>query len=103
MIYEIDMTRNYINFAPSSVVEEVMQNVRTILTTIFTEVRYLNEFALHGDVLDMPLEEVRGILTSYVIKAIKKYEKRFEVETVDFKADSMNGKIKPIVRGTINA
>ena len=102
-MYEIDTTQNYIIFAPANVVEEVLQNVRMILATIMTEVRYFNEFALDGSLLDKPLNLVQGQLTANAIRAIQKYETRFDVQEITFKGDPASGQIKPIIRGTINA
>ena len=102
-MYEIDMNRNYIDLHPETVVEEVLQNVRMILSTIMTEARYFNEFSLDGSLLDKPLNMVQGQITANAIRAIKKYEKRFEVREVVFTGDPANGQIKPIIKGTINA
>ena len=61
-MYEIDMNRNYIDLHPETVVEEVLQNVRMILSTIMTEARYFNEFSLDGSLLDEQLRNTRNDL-----------------------------------------
>lgn len=102
MDYEVT-TGNKVNFAPSSTVEEILQNVGSTLSTIMTEVRYMNDFAVDGIILDMPLNQVQGKLSAIIIRAIKKYEPRFEVQKISFKGDPQNGQIQPVVKGIINA
>lgn len=102
MEYEV-VKINKVNFAPESIIEEVLQNVGSTLSTVMTEARYMNDFAVDGVVLDMPLNQVQGKLSAFIIRAIEAYEPRFKVKNISFKGDPQNGQIQPVVKGVINA
>ncbi len=89
-------------FKPSSKIEEILQNVAHILSTPKTDVCYFNEFSVDWSLLDRPINEVEGILSASIIKAISKYEPRFRIQTIEYKGDPINGIIQPIVKGLID-
>ena len=85
-----------INFAPASVVEEVIQNVRTIMTTIKWQIPLARDLGISGDVVDMPILQAKAKLTQEIIQAVKRYEPRAQIQKIDFEAD-VTGKLTPKV------
>lgn len=90
-----------INFKPANETEEILQNVRTILTTTKYSVPLDRNFGLNADVLDMPLHIMRARLTAEIINAIHRYEPRVKVKKIFYQADAQDGIVKPIVRVVI--
>ena len=96
--YEILFTGHEdINFAPSSDVEEILQNVVTILATPKYSVPMFREFGLDGSMLDDAINLSRAKLSSEIIQAVRKYEPRAKITRLDFSANDsgkLNVKLK---------
>jgi hypothetical protein len=89
-----------VTFAPETVVEEVLQNVRTILNTRIGTVPLDRAFGISWEAIDKPLPLARAMTKVEIIEAIQKFEPRANVESVEFDdgADSVaDGLMKPIV------
>ena len=103
MAYIINMSETpQIDFAPASVVEEVIQNVRTIVTTIKYSIPLDREFGIDGSVVDLPINVAKAKLTSEIFSAIRRYEPRAVIESIAFKGED-TGRLIPIVGVSINA
>ncbi len=89
-----------ISFAPADEVKEVLQNVRTIITTVKHSVPMDREFGIEGTVIDLPLEVAKARMTNEIFRAIKIYEPRATVESVAFDGDE-NGRLVPTVEVSI--
>lgn len=86
--YSIALSKtNVINFAPTTVVEEVLQNVRTICSTIVGSVPLDRDFGVSMDMLDQPINLSQILFQSAVIQALAKYEPRAKLVSVDFSTD----------------
>ena len=99
----IDVTAELegVSFAPGNELEEILQNVRTILTTMKGSVPLDRDFGLDGSVLDRPVSALRAILTTNIIEAVEKYEPRVKVKEVNFAGDAEEGIVIPTVRVVI--
>ena len=87
--YLIDMTgKSGITFAPSSAVEEILQNVRTIITTRVGTVPLDRDFGLSIDMLDKPVTLAYTLFQSALIQALAVYEPRAKVTKIDFSTDA---------------
>lgn len=89
-----------IDFAPQSEVVEVLQNVRTILTTRLGTVPLDRAFGLSLNSVDMPINVAKALMNAEIIEAIERHEPRAQVQSVDFEvsADDMaQGILKPKV------
>ena len=89
-----------VDFAPSDEVREVLQNVRTILTTRRGTVPLDRDFGLTWDQVDSPTSVVMMRLRSEIIDAIEAYEPRATVVSVDFDQNleaAMDGVLTPRV------
>lgn len=72
-----------INFAPPSVPAEIIQNVRTIITTPRFSVPLFRTFGLSGDIVDSPIDSASAKLKSDIIMAVRKYEPRASVTHIE--------------------
>ena len=91
-----------IDLAPNEVVAEVLQNVRTIITTIKGSIPLDRAFGIDGDVVDLPINVAKAKLTNEIFRAIRVYEPRAVIESIDFEGD-LNGRLLPTVEVSINA
>lgn len=90
-----------VSFGPQSELEEILQNVRTILTTLKGSVPLDRDFGIDGAVLDRPISVVQAILTTEIIEKVEKYEPRVKVKKVSYGGDAQDGIICPTVRVVI--
>ena len=90
-----------IDFAPATVAEEVLQNVRTIISTIKYSVPMDREFGIDGTVVDRPINLAKAHLTNEIFRAVKMYEPRAVIESVEFTGDAV-GRLTPTIKVSIN-
>lgn len=89
-----------VDFAPSDEVREILQNIRTILSTRKGSVPLDRDFGLTWVHIDKPMPVAKMLMRSEVIDAIEEYEPRATVVSVDFDDDTasvMDGILKPRV------
>jgi len=84
-----------INFAATGA-DEVIQNVKTIITTPAGTVPFDRNFGIDWSLLDLPIREARAKLTVEYIEKIKKYESRASVKNISFEANGQ-GQLMPRV------
>lgn len=101
MIFEVLAGPRSVDFAPSTVEEEIIQNVATILSTLRYTVPFDRGFGVNPTYLDDPMPAGRARVTADVIRAIQRYEPRCKVESVVFDADQGEGVLIPKVRVSI--
>ena len=90
-------TQGYINFAPASIQEEVVQNVRTILGVMQGEAPLNRSFGISRESIDMPNPVAEARLTTEIMAAIRRFEPRAKVERVSFRRDDAHGQLLPEV------
>lgn len=89
-----------VDFAPQSEVEEIIQNVRTILKTHIGTVPLDRDFGISWAYVDQPIPVARALVQEAVIDAITEFEPRADVVSVTFNEnleDTIDGVLKPIV------
>lgn len=90
-----------IDFAPKDVLTEIIQNVRTIISTTQFSVPLDRRFGIDGTVIDLPLPVAMARISAEVIRAITEYEPRCRVVSVDFESteatDAEEGHLRPKV------
>lgn len=85
-------------FAPTSnEEEEILRNVRVILTTLTGSVPFDRDFGISVDVLDMPINDVTDFYTMECITKVRKYEPRAQIISVTFTNDADDGILIPKV------
>jgi uncharacterized protein len=98
---DIDFNKYEVVFAPETLEEEVIQNVRSLLGNLFFSVPYMREFGLEGDALDAPIPFSQMKLRADIAEKMK-YEPRAKLVETIFQGDAINGYTKPIVRISLN-
>ena len=86
-----------INFAPASVVEEIIQNLATLLATPKFSVPLDRNLGLSARFLDKPMPVAEAMIYAEALEAIEKYEPRAELVNIKFERDDMQGKIIPVL------
>lgn len=76
---------------------EIYQNLRTIITTPEFSVPMNREFAWSPEV-DLPENIARAKIAARVSAAIRKNEPRVQLVSIRFESDSLNGRLKPIIK-----
>ena len=82
----------------ASGITEVIQNVRTLLTTRKGTVPIDRKFGLSFEFLDDPLPTSRAKIQTEIFQAIKKYEPRAVLKQITFDIDPMVGRLAPTVK-----
>ena len=86
---------------PSSTLEEVAQNVRTIITTPKYSVPLDREFGINMDFVDAPALKARARMTSEIMGAIERYEPRCVVKRISWAnqttENSEDGTLLPVL------
>ncbi|KEQ22301.1 GPW/gp25 family protein [Paenibacillus tyrfis] len=78
--------------------QAIIQNVRTILTTVQGTVPLDRGFGIDIVDIDTPIEVARALLSGRIIDAVRKYEPRVEVVSVNFLAEEGEGRLLPVVK-----
>ena len=103
MLYLIKQSvRAEVDFAPASVVEEVIQNVRTILATVKFSVPMDREFGIDGALVDRPIHLAKARMSSEIFREVRRCEPRASIDSIDFEGDE-SGRLTPIVKVRISA
>ena len=94
--------RPAVTLAPRTLIEEVLQNIVMIITTIKYSAPLFRDFGISATFIDKPTVIAESILIAEIFDAIEKYEPRAEVINVSFKRDEMAGRLIPILEVSIN-
>lgn len=76
-----------IDFSPASSVAEIVQNVKTIISTVVGTVPLDRDFGVDSDLVDLPMPVARARLAAELIEKVERYEKRVKVLRVTFSGD----------------
>ena len=101
---EFDLLLNLpqeIDFNPPDTVREILQNVRTILTTYKYSVPLDRDLGISATFLDEPQPRAIALLTSEMTDALAKYEPRAKLREVRIESDN-NGKFYPRIKIRLN-
>lgn len=93
-----------INLAPSSLEEEVLQNVAMIISTPQYSVPLDRNFGVPLTAIDKPLPVAKALLISAIYDAVEKYEPRAEIVSISFEEGAqaaMAGVLAPRVEVNI--
>lgn len=93
MQYEVSVKApEIIDIAPKNDVNEILQNVRTILATTKGTIPLDREFGIDGSVIDMPTMQAQAYLTNEIFQAIRRYEPRVSIDNITFDGE-ISGKL----------
>jgi phage baseplate assembly protein W len=79
-------------------ISEVMQNVRTILTTRRGTVPLDRNFGISFEFLDSPINTTRSKAEQEIFLQLKKYEPRAILKQIIWETDVISGHISPSVK-----
>lgn len=99
MKYKVNLD-SAVNFAPETETEEILQNVRTILSTRLGSVPLDRDFGMSWEYLDRPYPVAKALVQAVIIETIQEFEPRALVVSVSFPediVDAMEGLLKPTV------
>lgn len=85
--YEVLIRPQVINFSPSSELEEILQNVRTICSTPKFSVPMDRELGVDTQFLDQPMSSVANKYKAEVIAAVRRFEPRARITRIEFFRD----------------
>ena len=91
-----------LNLAPATLAEEVVQNVRMIISTVKYSVPMDREFGIEGAILDRPVNVAKAHLTNEMFRAVRRYEPRAEITDINFDGDE-SGQLTPRIKIRVNA
>ena len=91
-----------LNLAPATLAEEVVQNVRMIISTVKYSVPMDREFGIEGAILNRPVNVAKAHLTNEMFRAVRRYEPRAEITDINFDGDE-SGQLTPRIKIRVNA
>ena len=101
MTHDVTQEIGAVDFAPASRTAEILQNVRTILTTLKKSVPMDREFGIDGAVIDRPINIAKARITNEIFRAVRRYEPRAVIESIDFEGDE-SGQLTPTIKVRIS-
>jgi phage baseplate assembly protein W len=102
----VDTADSSIVIAPASVADEIVQNVRMIITTPKGSVPLDRDFGLDFSVIDRPAPVAKALLDVEIVSQVARYEPRARVDQViwnDDQAGAMDGRLLPQVMIDVEA
>lgn len=91
MTIEVTNDLPEINLMPETEIEEIAQNIRTILNTVQGSVPLDREFGIDSTLIDMPINAAQAKATANIATAINTYEPRARVKNVSFNGNNLEG------------
>ena len=86
-----------VDIQPGTTIEEVIQNVKTILNTVKGTVPLDREFGIDKSVVDSPVGGIQARLSAEIIESVRKYEPRAAVTQVKYSGDPEDGSVSVTV------
>ena len=106
MIYTIAANENIrINLKPETVIEEVLQNLNMILSTVKGSAPLDRNFGIGAEFIDKPLPVAESLIIADIWDAFETYEPRASIVNITFDrnvSNEMAGKVVPRVEVTVN-
>lgn len=100
-IVDVTATLENIVIFPASEMEEIIQNIKTILTTLQGSVPLDREFGIDPSVIDKPVNVIRPLMVKEIKEKIEQYEPRAKLVSIDWDGDGREGLMIPKVRVAI--
>ena len=100
-IIDVTASLEQIEIFPDNEQLEVIQNVKTILTTIQGTVPLDRDFGIDSEVIDKPVNVIRPLIVQEVKEKLAKYEPRVKFISMLWDGAGSEGRIVPTVRVAI--
>lgn len=98
--YTLTYNPSVINFRPKTVLDEIFQNINTIIGTYKFSVPLFRSFGFQAEFIDKPMSILQPLYVREVVETVEKYEPRVIVEEVKMTAE-LDGKAYPIIIFTL--
>ena len=89
-----------INWFPETTLEEILQNVMILLTTVAGTVPLDRKLGIPAAFIDEPMQRAQTKLSIFALETLQEYEPRVHVQEIDFVPnpdDAMDGRLYPRV------
>lgn len=102
--YAVEILPNstWVDFAPATLLSEVQQNIRTIVTTVLGSAPGSRHIGVVWDMVDEPINVQKARITGLIMAAIAEQEPRVQVTRITFNEQSveasMYGRLVPTIR-----
>ncbi|ARD47567.1 hypothetical protein [Sporosarcina sp. P33] len=93
-LHTVTIYPNEINFNPVSELEEIVQNIHTIVSTVKYSVPLYREFGVNATFLDEPTPLIKSKLIAEVTEKVEYFEPRVLVEEILMEGNE-DGRIIP--------
>lgn len=80
-----------------SELEEIVQNVRMVLSTVKGTVPMDRSFGISAGCLDSPQGLARVKAQGEIVESIKRCEPRAKIKSVEYRGDGVNGELEIVV------
>ncbi len=94
MTLAVDLSAG-VEFAPRNVVEEVIQNVRMLLSVWRGSVPLDRELGIDADLLDAPIGVAQNRLASDLARQIADCEPRARLKSLEMNVSALDGRVEP--------
>lgn len=95
VLIEIDKNNNSINFAPKTVAEEVVQNIRNIFSQAKYQIPYQRNMGFDEDIIDQTAGRAVMMFQIDMIKQVKQYEPRAIIKSFKWQDGNLvNGDLR---------
>ena len=93
MLFDVTTNTNKINIMPKNEIEEILQNVRMIITTLKGSAPLDRNFGVSSVNIDLPIASSQAKMTAEIIAAVRKFEPRAKVVNVFYDGDFADGQL----------
>lgn len=90
-----------INFGATGV-EEVLQNVKTYLSTPRFSVVLDRSAGINASVVDMPIQKAQAVIREDILRNLPLHEPRAKVTEIQFTGEGISGVLTPRVKVEVN-
>ena len=100
-IVDITMEHSEIVLFPENVLIEIIQNIKTILTTLQGTVPLDRDFGIDGTLIDKPLTVAKPLIVKDIKEKIEQYEPRAKFVSISWSRNDIDGKLIPSIKVAI--
>ncbi|MDY3739384.1 MAG: hypothetical protein SO022_02860 [Selenomonadaceae bacterium] len=100
-IVDITMEHSEIVLFPENVLIEIIQNIKTILTTLQGTVPLDRDFGIDGTLIDKPLTVAKPLIVKDIKEKIEQYEPRAKFVSISWSGNDIDGKLIPSIKVAI--
>lgn len=100
-IIDVTASLEQIEIFPANEQLEIIQNVKTILTTLQGTVPLDRDFGIDSEIVDKPINVIRPLIVKEAKEKLAKYEPRVKFISMLWDGNGLEGRIIPVVRVAI--